>query len=289
MLRNHHHRALDAAICVGHVRDVRSVVNDGCVVDVRYLGDIHGRITDIDAIHIGFTHVIRRDINFPRTERKPSYVAAEAAWAPANEHHQSRGVDGVHGYRTRDPPPTSADADPTAVVERSVAPGRVVDPSPSPGRDPIPVSFVIRSPAFIDVVGEPDVSVVGVVAPVAVVVKIVVTNYIGREVMRGAGIIVAMIAGFRPTVKLICVADLLYVGVQRIGAAERAGLSGVQCVGLTVACSLALAFPDGDDGVAAIFAGIESVVSGLRDGECQVWRVDFEVVIVLQVAHGDAN
>ena len=75
------------------------------------------------------------------------------------------------------------------------------------------MSFVIRSPAFIDVVGEPYVSVVGVVAPVAVVVKIVVANHIGREVMRGAGIIVAMIAGFTPTVKLIRVADLLYVGV----------------------------------------------------------------------------
>jgi len=227
VLRNHHHCTLDAAICIGHIRDVRGVVNDSCVVDVRYLGDVHGRITDIDAIHIRFAHVIRRDINFPRTERKPSYVAAESAGASANEHHQCRGVDGVHGHRTRDPSPASADADPTAVVERSVAPRRVVDPSPSPRRDPIPVSFVIRSPAFIDVVREPDVSVVGVVAPVAVVVKIVVANYIGREVMRGAGIVVAMIAGFRPTVKLICVADLLYVGVQGIGAAERAGLSGV--------------------------------------------------------------
>ena len=133
VLRNHHHRPLDAAICVGHIGDVRGVVNDSCVVDVGYLGDVHGRITDIDAIHIAFAHVIRGHINFPRTEREPAHVAAEAAGASANEHHQCRSIDSVHCHGTRHPSPAPADANPTAVVERSVAPRRVVDPSPSPG------------------------------------------------------------------------------------------------------------------------------------------------------------
>ena len=149
--------------------------------------------------------------------------------------------------------------------------------------------FMIGSPSGIHAVGKPDVSVVGIIAPVAVVVEIVVADDVMRQVLRGARVIVAVITGFRPAVKLIGAADLLHVGVERIGAAEGAGLPSMQGVSLAVARRLALAFADGHDGVAAIFGGVEAIVPGLGDREREVWRIDFEIVIVFQGSHRDAE
>jgi hypothetical protein len=56
------------------------------------------------------------------------------------------------------------------------------------------VAFVIGSPTGIDAIGKPDVSVAGVVAPVAVVVEIVEADNIMRKVLRGTGIVVAVVA-----------------------------------------------------------------------------------------------
>ena len=66
MLWDHHHRTLYIAVRVRDVRDGRSVVDDGRVVDGGHLRDVHRRITDVDAIHVCLAHVVRRNINFPR-------------------------------------------------------------------------------------------------------------------------------------------------------------------------------------------------------------------------------
>jgi hypothetical protein len=67
VLRNHHHRTLNTAVCIRHIGDVGSVLNDGCAINGGYLGDVHRRITDIDAIFVSFAHVVGRHINVPRT------------------------------------------------------------------------------------------------------------------------------------------------------------------------------------------------------------------------------
>ena len=151
------------------------------------------------------------------------------------------------------------------------------------------MAFMIRSPAGIDAVGKPDVSVVGIVAPVAVVVEIVIADDVGCEVVRRAGIVMAVVASFRPTIERIGLADLFDIGIERIGAAESAGLSAVQRIGLPVAGGLAFAFADGNDGVAAIFAGINAVVAGLSDRKCQVRGIDLEIIAVVEPAHGEAD
>src|ERR1022692_2589818 len=68
VLRNHHHRTLDIPVRVSNVCDVCcGVVNNRRVINVGHLSDVHGRIADIDSIHISFAHAIRRHIDFPRT------------------------------------------------------------------------------------------------------------------------------------------------------------------------------------------------------------------------------
>jgi hypothetical protein len=43
---------------------------------------------------------------------------------------------------------------------------------------------VVRSPANFNPVRKPDVAVVAIVAPVAVVIEILIANYIVREILR---------------------------------------------------------------------------------------------------------
>jgi hypothetical protein len=62
-------------------------------------------------------------------------------------------------------------------------------------------------------VREPDVSVVGIVAPVAIVVEIVIADNIVREILRGTGVVVAMVSGVSPGVEGVWTPDLLDIGI----------------------------------------------------------------------------
>ena len=152
---------------------VGGVVDDGRVVDVGHLGDVHRRTADVDPGHVCLAHVIRRHINFPRTQWKPSHIAAEATRTAADEDHQRGRIHCLHCHRTGHPAPASANTHPASVVERRVAPRRIIDPRPSPGRNPSPMACVIWRPADSHPVGEPDMAIVRIVAPVALVIQIV--------------------------------------------------------------------------------------------------------------------
>src|SRR5208283_3815833 len=121
----------------------------------------------------------------------------------ADEDHQRGGVHRLHIHRPGYPSPAASDRDPAAVVEGSVAPGIVVDPGPSPGIDPGPMADVIGRPTNFNPIGEPDVAVSGIVAPIAVFIEIVEAHYIGREILCRPRVIVAVIAGFDPGIKLV--------------------------------------------------------------------------------------
>src|ERR1700722_4214133 len=172
---------------------------------------------------------------------------------------------------------------------RRVAPGTVVDPSPSPRGDPIPVSFVIWSPAGVDVVGKPYVAVGGIVSPVAVVVEVVISDFVMRQILRRTRVVVPVVAGFGPAIELIGPAELFYIRIQRVGAAEGATLPAMQCVRLSITGGLAFAFADCDDGVRFVFACVQAIMSRLHRGERKVRCIDFEIVVVVQSTHGDAE
>jgi len=290
VLRNHHYRSLYPTVRIGDIRDVGGgVVDDGGVIDVGDLRDVYRRVADVDAIHISFAHVIRRHVDFPRTEREPANISTETSGTAADEDDECGSVDGAYRYGTSHPSPAPANAYPAAVVEGSVTPGGIVNPGPSPRRDPIPVAFVVGSPSGVNTVGEPHVPVSAVIAPVAVVVEIVEADYVGGEIARGTGIIEAMVTGLSPTVELIGIADLFDISIERVGAAEVAELSAAQGVALAVAGGFAFAGAHADGCSGAVLTGFDAVVAGLKGCEGQVGCVDFEIVIVIQPTHGDVD
>src|ERR1700688_2107927 len=90
----------------------------------------------------------------------------------ADKCDQRRSVNGTHSDRPRDPSPARADLAPAAVVKGSESPRGVIDPSPTPGSDPYPVTKAIGCPACRNVRGIPHRTVVSGVRPASVVVQI---------------------------------------------------------------------------------------------------------------------
>src|ERR1700749_1171108 len=113
-----------------------------------------------------------------KAEREPADTKASAETeadakagtaGPAAEH---RSVERTRVDRTRPPAPTAADECPTTIVIRSEAPRFIADPSPTPRVDVVPCTVAVRSPSRRDVVRIPDVAVVGLFVPGAVVIEI---------------------------------------------------------------------------------------------------------------------
>src|SRR6266478_4125907 len=171
-LRNHRYRTLYIPVRIRHVCDGRAFIDDGGVVNVRDRGGIDSRIADVHPVHILPADLVRGHKNFPGTQRKPSHIAAEAnsnsSPSTANKDHQRGSIYRLHLHGPGHPTPASSDRHPASIVEWRVAPRGVIDPRISPGRNPVPVTLVIRRPARFNMVGEPDVAVVRVVAPVAI-------------------------------------------------------------------------------------------------------------------------
>ncbi len=206
-LRNHHYRTLNISVRIRHVGDGRALIDNGGVVDVGDHGGIDRGVADVDPVHVATTDLVGGHIDFARTEREPAHIAAEATRATADEDNQRGRIYGAHSYGSGDPSPASADRYPASVVEGCVAPGRVIDPGISPGSNPIPVACVIGRPANFNPVGEPDVTIVRVIAPVAIVIQVLVANNVVGQISRRARIVVAVIATVSPVIKLIGASD----------------------------------------------------------------------------------
>ncbi len=97
------------------------------------------------------------------------------------------------------------------------------------------------------------------------------------------------VAVFAPPIESVRLSNLFDVRIQSIRAAEGYPLPRVYVVRLPVAGGFALAFAHGNDGIGSIFAGFYSISTWLIDGECLIGCVDFEYVIVLQVAHAHVD
>jgi hypothetical protein len=134
------------------------------------------------------------------------------------------------------------------------------------------------------------VAVVPIVAPASMVIQIFVADDIAGHILRRGRIVVAMIATVGPVVELVGATEFFYIGVQRIGSsAERDSLAGVQGVGLAVARGLAPPVAQIDDGGAAVFTSVQPVVSRLGNRERQVRCIDFEGIVLVQLAHTNVD
>jgi hypothetical protein len=57
-------------------------------------------------------------------------------------------------------------------------------------------------------------AVVRIVAPVAIVVEVFVSDHIAGEIPRRSGIIITTIAAIGPGIKLVAAINLFYVGIE---------------------------------------------------------------------------
>src|ERR1700733_14801697 len=98
-----------------------------------------------------------------------------------------------------------------------------------------------------------------------------------------------MVAVVSPVIEIVGRINVLDVGVELVGSAEGAALTGVQVESLAVTRGLAGAFAHADDGVTPVRAGLHAIVTGLKDRKCLVGSIDFEVIAVVHPAHGDVE
>src|SRR5712671_2964976 len=147
MLRNCRHRAVHIAIHIIYVRDGRIVVDDGRVVHIGDRRLIDRGVAYVDAVHVLTAHLVRGNVNFTWTQREPRNVLAKRDPTSAYKDHEGGRINRGNFHRSWNPTPAAFDSHPAAVVKRSVAPGLIVDPGPSPGINPGPVALAIRSPA----------------------------------------------------------------------------------------------------------------------------------------------
>src|SRR5258707_2439350 len=127
----------------------------------------------------------------------------------------------------------------------SKTPRRIVPPRPAPGRNPSPMAVVIGSPSSGNRGGHPHVTVLRHVAPFAVIVEILVANYVTRDVADGLRLFFAAILVPAPIVKIIFALDGFYVWPDFIYSTKHARLSGTDCKSLTTCRYFAFAPTDG--------------------------------------------
>ena len=198
-------------IVLVHILDVGDV---HVVVDVCDVDDVHRSIRDVYPLHVALARAVRRDVHFSRTEREPCDASPStteghrhAEARSADEDYECRRVHGPHHYRTRNPAPASADFSPPPVVKRSKAPGFILHPSPSPGRDPDPMTVTVWRPPCGDARGKPHVTVIGNISPLAVVIEIVVADDVTRDVAGRLRMFFTIVAGTAPAVKFVKTPD----------------------------------------------------------------------------------
>ncbi len=180
MLRDCRDRTRNRLVNVGYIRDGRAFVDDGGVVNIIYRGCIDRSVADIHSIHVLTAHVVGGNINFPRAQGEPPYVATNPHTQAAYEHNQGRRVDRHNVHRTGYPAPTSADTYPATIMKWRITPGCIVYPGPTPGRNPRPVTIVVGRPFRTYPARKPNMAVTGIIPPVAVIIQIFVANDIVR-------------------------------------------------------------------------------------------------------------
>src|SRR6185312_1688626 len=271
ILGNGDQRAADVCIFVPDIGDraVPLIV----VVDVRHIDVGDPGVRDVNAVHVNRADAIRRDEYIARAEGKPadSRSAAErnAETEPrsgANPRYQGRRVYRAHAYTNRSgtPAPAISDVRPTSVVERSKAPGGVIYPGPAPRLNPGPMSGLIGRPAGRDLPRIPDVAITRRGGPTAVLIQILVADYIGRNIARRHEAILVAVAGFRPLIELVragrgrdLIGDLPVARYIRL-------LAGIHAEGLPAAGYFSLARAHGYVGFKRIRIGVEPVVAGTQ-------------------------
>src|SRR5262249_42278393 len=133
---------------------------------------------------------VGRHVDFAWAEREPADRRAallaerDAKFGAADEGHQRRRVDRLQVALRGHPEPALAALGPAAVIVGRGGPRRLGDPGPAIDRIGSPAAGAVGRPAGRRVAHVPDLAVLRIVLPGAVVVEVLVAGDAGRQVLR---------------------------------------------------------------------------------------------------------
>src|SRR5712692_8420648 len=193
----------DEGVAIGHGHGIHVVRVHK--VDVSNVGveDIH--VADERVVYVDDGDEIPaatkpREKRFAEAQREPADTESKSA---AEEANKSGAIDRRPKKRAGAPAPPAREIVPAAVVIRSKAPGRIVNPSPAPGANPVPIAIAVGSPVGCNFARIPDVTVFRFIAPVAVIIQIAVARRIARNVLAGNGVVFLEVALGGPAVEAV--------------------------------------------------------------------------------------
>src|SRR6266852_3265353 len=204
------------------------------VVRVHKIDIVYVRVEDIHVANEGVVHVDDGDEIMAATEPREERFA-EAQREPANsktksaaeEANKSGAIDRRPIKRAGAPAPPAREIVPAAIVIRSKAPRRIVDPSPAPGVDPVPVAIAVRSPVGCNFARIPDVTVFRFIAPVTVIIQIAVARRIARNIFPRYGVVFFAVPLVGPAVEAVGSRGAANVVLNVVCAIEFGALTGV--------------------------------------------------------------
>ena len=229
------------------------------------------RVVDVDPLDELVAAAKPRKERFAKAQREPANSKPETA---AKEAHKSWPIDRGVKNRSRAPAPPAAKIVPAAVVERSKAPRRIVNPGPAPRADPVPVAIAVRSPSGLNRCGIPNVAVFGLITPGAVVVEVVVADHVARYVVRGDRVIFFAVALSSPTVEAVGAGSLFNDVVDVVRAGEFPALTGMHFIGLAAGGNFTFAANHRHTRRVAVFININAKCASLLHGESQIRSVN---------------
>src|SRR5882762_571619 len=275
------------AICHRYEIDVANVrVEDVSIADKR--------VPFIDSFNELVTAAEPGEKRFAKAQREPAYPSAVAKTATktkaaSEETDESRSIDRRTIDWARAPAPATREMVPAAIVERSKAPGRIVNPGPAPRADPVPIARAVGSPVGFYFTGIPNVAVLRFIAPVAVIIQIAVARRIARNVLSGNRVIFLQVALGGPAVEAVRTGSLRNDVVDVVRAVEFRAFACVDFIGLTAGGNFAFAANRSHASGVAALSYVNAKCSSLLHGECQVRGVNFVEVAFAQFTDAEID
>src|ERR1700730_3464911 len=176
-------------------------------------------------------------------------------------------------------------------MKRSKTPRLVVHPRPTPWADPIPVARAVRSPAGGNFVRIPNVTILGLFAPRAMIIKIAVADHVTRNVSRGNGIVFLPVALAGPSIKSVGAGgsfDVVF-DIVTVRACELCALTSVDVVGLAAGSDFAFTADDRHARRFAAFIDIDAKRARLLDNECKARGVHLVQITFAQFSYTEID
>src|SRR6266568_5335082 len=224
--------AIHEGIAIRHSHSIQVTRMD--VIEVANVGVENIRVADERVVHVDDRNEIPaatepREERFTEAQREP----ADSETKPAAEETDKSGtIDGIAAVRTRAPAPPAAKIIPTAVMVRRETPGRIVNPGPAPRADPVPIAVAVGSPVRRNFARIPNMAILGLIAPVTVIIQIAVAGRIARNVLSGNGVVFFQVALSGPTIEAVRTGSPVNVVLDVVRAVEFSALPRMNFIGL---------------------------------------------------------